>query len=170
MQHGLPNSRQQAPLAKGAPRLGQKIDGEHLKDEQLTSAGIQRQKVFAISFGAQGITVMIGVAAGVLKRVPPAEQAKDIEEYFIEDFVSDINRARVLRVRSVMQDLTADKFAGDVDANDNLESLITASGGDTALRYRVLENGKPVGELDMRELVKALVPRISSSEAGTRYH
>ena len=113
---------------------------------------------------------MIGVAAGVLKRVPPAEQAKDIEEYFIEDFVSDINRARVLRVRSVMQDLTADKFAGDVDANDNLESLITASGGDTALRYRVIENGKPVGELDMRELVKALVPRISSSEAGTRYH
>jgi ABC-type proline/glycine betaine transport system ATPase subunit len=89
---------------------------------------------------------------------------------YIEDFVSDINRARVLRVRSVMQDLTADKFAGDVDANDNLESLIAASGGDTALRYRVIENGKPVGELDMRELVKALVPRISSSEAGTRYH
>ena len=89
---------------------------------------------------------------------------------YIEDFVSDINRARVLRVRSVMQDLTADKFAGDVDANDNLESLIAASGGDTALRYRVIENGKPVGELDMRELVKALVPRISSSKAGTRYH
>ena len=89
---------------------------------------------------------------------------------YIEDFVSDINRTRVLRVRSVMQDLTADKFAGDVDANDNLESLIAASGGDTALRYRVIENGKPVGELDMRELVKALVPRISSSEAGTRYH
>ena len=58
----------------------------------------------------------------------------------------------------------------DVDANDNLESLIAASGGDKSLRYRVLENGKPVGELDMRELVKALVPRISSSEAGTRYH
>ncbi|MDG2402134.1 MAG: glycine betaine/L-proline ABC transporter ATP-binding protein, partial [Amylibacter sp.] len=38
------------------------------------------------------------------------------------------------------------------------------------LRYRVVENGKPVGELDMRELVKALVPRISSSETGTRYH
>lgn len=86
MQHGLPNSRQQAPLAKGAPRLGQKIDGKHLKDEQLTSAGIQRQKVFAIPFGAQGLTVMIGLAAGVIKRVPPAEQAKDIEEYFIERF------------------------------------------------------------------------------------
>jgi len=27
-----------------------------------------------------------------------------------------------------------------------------------------------VGTLDMRDLVKALVPRISSSESGTRYH
>ena len=89
---------------------------------------------------------------------------------YIEDFVSDINRARVLRIRSVMQELTEGKFAGDVDANDNLESLIATSGGDTSLRYRVVENGKPVGELDMRELVKALVPRISSSETGTRYH
>ena len=147
MQHGLPNSRQQAPLAKGAPRLGQKIDGEHLKDEQLTSA--------------DGAVIQQGEPQGIL--MAPADP-------YIEDFVSDINRARVLRVRSVMQDLTADEFAGDVDTNDNLESLIAASGGDTALRYRVIENGKPVGELDMRELVKALVPRISSSEAGTRYH
>jgi glycine betaine/proline transport system ATP-binding protein len=90
---------------------------------------------------------------------------------YIEDFVSDINRARVLRVRSVMQPLSEGQFAGDVQANDNLESLIAASGGDTALRYRVLDdNNKPVGTLDMRDLVKALVPRISSSEAGTRYH
>ena len=108
-----------------------------------------------------GAVIQQGEPQGIL--MAPADP-------YIEDFVSDINRARVLRVRSVMQDLTADKFAGDVDANDNLESLIAASGGDTALRYRVLENGKPVGELDMRELVKALVPRISSSEAGTRYH
>jgi len=89
---------------------------------------------------------------------------------YIEDFVSDINRARVLRIRSVMQNITEGKFSGDVNANDNLESLIATSGGDTSLRYRVMENGKPVGELDMRELVKALVPRISSSETGTRYH
>jgi glycine betaine/proline transport system ATP-binding protein len=90
---------------------------------------------------------------------------------YIEDFVSDINRARVLRVRSVMQPLSEGEFAGDVQANDNLESLIAASGGDTALRYRVLDGDKkPIGTLDMRDLVKALVPRISSSEAGTRYH
>lgn len=80
---------------------------------------------------------------------------------YIEDFVSDINRARVLRVKSVMKPLTGTDFVGDVDIRDNLESLIARSEGDTNQHYRVLESGTPVGELHMRDLVKALVPRIS---------
>ncbi len=91
---------------------------------------------------------------------------------YIEDFVSDINRARVLRVKSVMEPLqdptmldklTGKKFEGDVDIRDNLESLIARSEGDTALHYRVMDGDVPVGELHMRDLVKALVPRISST-------
>ncbi len=83
---------------------------------------------------------------------------------YIEDFVSDINRARVLRVKSVMEPLSGSKFAGDVDVGDNLESLIARSEGDTSLHYRVMSGGTAVGELHMRDLVKALVPRLSSSE------
>jgi glycine betaine/proline transport system ATP-binding protein len=83
---------------------------------------------------------------------------------YIEDFVSDINRARVLRVKSVMEPLTGTKFAGDVDIHDNLESLIALSEGDTTLHYRVLDGEQAVGELHMRDLVKALVPRMSSTE------
>ncbi len=83
---------------------------------------------------------------------------------YIEDFVSDINRARVLRVKSVMEPLKGTKFAGDVDIGDNLESLIARSGGDTTLDYRVMDGDTPVGELHMRELVKALVPRLSSTQ------
>ena len=86
---------------------------------------------------------------------------------YIEDFVSDINRARVLRVKSVMEPLTGSKFAGDVDVGDNLESLIARSEGDTSLHYRVMDGGSAVGELHMRDLVKALVPRLSSSENVT---
>ena len=85
---------------------------------------------------------------------------------YIEDFVSDINRARVLRVRSVMGKLAKGAtYSGDVDGGDNLESLIALSGGDTGHVYRVVENGKAVGQLDMRDLVKALVPRVSSTKA-----
>ncbi len=85
---------------------------------------------------------------------------------YIEDFVSDINRARVLKARSIMQPITAKKFAGDVRANDNLESMIAVSGGETSLTYRVLNAaGEPVGQIDMRDLVRALVPRVSSTAA-----
>lgn len=84
---------------------------------------------------------------------------------YIEDFVSDINRARVLRVRSIMDnEITQNDFAQDLDAEDTLESVIAISGGDTRQSYRVLKDGQPVGQLDMKDLVKALVPRAASGE------
>ncbi len=83
---------------------------------------------------------------------------------YIEDFVSDINRARVLRVRSVMRTSeTGRDIAGEVDHNDNLESLIALSGGDTTRSFRVMQDGEAVGEVDMRDLVKALIPRVADS-------
>jgi glycine betaine/proline transport system ATP-binding protein len=82
---------------------------------------------------------------------------------YIEDFVSDINRARVLRVRSVMEPQTGDSFDGDVSADSNLETLISLSEGDTNHIYRVTDGGQVVGQLDMKQLVRALVPRTSSS-------
>lgn len=78
---------------------------------------------------------------------------------YIEDFVSDINRARVLRVRSIMEPINRDTFDGEVEADSNLERLIAQSDGDTSLVYRVVENGTVKGQLNMQALVKALVPR-----------
>ncbi|MFT7017750.1 MAG: glycine betaine/proline transport system ATP-binding protein [Cellvibrionaceae bacterium] len=90
---------------------------------------------------------------------------------YIEDFVSDINRARVLRVRSVMlpsSDATIEQ-TGDIDHDDTLESVIALSEGDTSLSYRVMKDGKPVGVLNMRKLVRALVPtEQSDSSESTR--
>ena len=85
---------------------------------------------------------------------------------YIEDFVSDINRARVLRVRSVMSALTAEQFDGDIEAGSTLERLISMSDGDTNHVYRVMQDGEAVGQLDMKDLVKALVPRSSSNEGA----
>ena len=90
---------------------------------------------------------------------------------YIEDFVSDINRARVLRVRSIMTPLNGGDLPGDahgeVDLNDTLEDTIARSGGDTSHSYIVTREGTPVGVLEMTNLVKALVPRVAS-EAGAR--
>ena len=90
---------------------------------------------------------------------------------YIEDFVSDINRARVLRVRSIMTPLNGGgppaDAQGEVDFNDTLEDTITRSGGDTSHSYIVVRDGTPVGVLEMTNLVRALVPR-AASEAGAR--
>lgn len=83
---------------------------------------------------------------------------------YIEDFVSDINRARVLRIRSVMQAVSTDRFDGDVDASSNLEHLISLSGGDTNRLYRVVDGTEVVGQLNVKDLVKALVPRRSGTQ------
>jgi glycine betaine/proline transport system ATP-binding protein len=101
-----------------------------------------------------GAVVQQGEPQGIL--LHPADP-------YIEDFVSDINRARVLRVRSVMRGVSDKAVAGDVSADDTLEHLIALSGGDTTLSYRVMSEGTPVGVLDMKDLVKALVPRVSGS-------
>jgi glycine betaine/proline transport system ATP-binding protein len=87
---------------------------------------------------------------------------------YIEDFVSDINRARVLRVRSVMSAVSEAEIAGEVDAGKSLEDLIKLSDGDTNHIYRVTENGETIGQIDMKDLVRALVPRASSSDSIAR--
>ncbi|MGR3540094.1 MAG: quaternary amine ABC transporter ATP-binding protein [Hasllibacter sp.] len=79
---------------------------------------------------------------------------------YVEDFVRDINRARVLRVRSVMDPYGPDEaVAGAVQADERLEAVIAKAGGDTNLAFHVEEGGRPVGTLHMRDLVRALVPR-----------
>lgn len=88
---------------------------------------------------------------------------------YIEDFVSDINRARVLRVRSVMKPLNGETdFAGVVSVHDNLEKLIEISGGDTTHAYKVQQDGADVGMLDMKDLVRALVPAHASNKGAVR--
>ncbi|WP_299616124.1 glycine betaine/L-proline ABC transporter ATP-binding protein [uncultured Tateyamaria sp.] len=80
---------------------------------------------------------------------------------YIEEFVNDINRARVLRARSVMSppDAGYDGIQGAVDHQATLESVIAMSHGDTTIKFRVQKEGEDVGVLDMNDLVRALVPK-----------
>lgn len=79
---------------------------------------------------------------------------------YIEDFVSDINRARVLRVRSIMTGLDGQNTCtdGDVNAEDTLERVVSLSEGDTTKTYRVMNGDEEIGCLKMQDLVRALVP------------
>lgn len=101
----------------------------------------------------------------IVQQGEPQEILLNPNDPYIEDFVADINRARVLRVRSVMEK-TAEPCAdaaGEVDHDDTLETVIAVSEGDTTRRYRVMRDGAQIGVLHMRALVRALVPSRGAS-------
>jgi glycine betaine/proline transport system ATP-binding protein len=91
---------------------------------------------------------------------------------YIVDFISDINRARVLRARSVMRESgqAEPTEAEIVDHDATLEDVIALADGDTRKSYRVTRGGAEVGVLVMKDLVKALVRSAPSDEddAGAR--
>jgi len=105
----------------------------------------------------------------IIQQGEPQDILLNPNDPYIEDFVSDINRARVLKVRSIMTAIESDlpTDTDKVDFNDTLESVIAHSEGETVKSYVVMKEGNPVGALHMKDLVKALVPRISS-EASAR--
>ncbi|WP_412507879.1 quaternary amine ABC transporter ATP-binding protein [Roseovarius sp. SYSU LYC5161] len=105
----------------------------------------------------------------VVQQGEPQDILMKPNDPYIVDFISDINRARVLRVRSVMEktDHRPDTVAGEVDWDDTLESVIARSEGQTDLTYCVTRGGEQVGVLKMTDLVKALVPT-AAAEDGMR--
>ncbi|MDI9244168.1 betaine/proline/choline family ABC transporter ATP-binding protein [Marinobacter sp. CHS3-4] len=102
----------------------------------------------------------------VVQQGEPQEILMNPNDPYIIDFISDINRARVLRVRSIMEKTTEppEESAGDVSEHDNLESVIAKSDGNTDLVYRVTRKGKQIGVLDMKVLFRALVPTEAATE------
>jgi glycine betaine/proline transport system ATP-binding protein len=89
-------------------------------------------------------------------------------EPYIEEFLRDINRARALRVRSVMTPLSgpAPLTPDTIDADANLEDVLTRSGGDCTRCFLVTNGHQPVGTLDMSAVVLALVPRRAGEARG----
>jgi glycine betaine/proline transport system ATP-binding protein len=77
---------------------------------------------------------------------------------YIEEFVSDINRARVLQVRSVMDPIGEPQRTDEtIDSKMTLEALIAHSKGDANRKFIVAEGDKMVGTISMRAVLKALV-------------
>lgn len=106
----------------------------------------------------------------VVQQGDPQDILLDPGDPYIVDFISDINRARVLRVRSVMKSGTEAEanYAGDISERDNLETVLERSGGDTDLEFRVVRDGRQVGSLHMKDLTKALVPTAAATESRRR--
>lgn len=100
----------------------------------------------------------------VIQQGEPQNILLNPEDDYIVDFISDINRARVLRVRSIMQPFNGDAVVvGTVDRESTLEQVIAQTGGESTGVYTVLHEGEAVGQLDMRTLLRSLVPEKRAS-------
>ncbi|MFY0597137.1 MAG: betaine/proline/choline family ABC transporter ATP-binding protein [Cognatishimia sp.] len=96
----------------------------------------------------------------VVQQGEPQHILLNPEDDYIVDFISDINRARVLRVRSIMEPLNSGTaHAGEIQREDTLEQVIAQTGGESSGTYLVKHEGEPVGELKMSTLVRSLVPQ-----------
>ena len=96
----------------------------------------------------------------VVQQGQPQEILLNPADPYIEEFVADINRARVLRVRSVMTDRKPDApIDGEVAPGDNLESIIALAEGNLDRVFDVKKDGETLGYIDMKSVVQALVPR-----------
>lgn len=96
----------------------------------------------------------------VIQQGEPQQILLNPSDPYIEEFVADINRARVLRVRSIMSSEPPEgAVAGDVAPGDNLESVIAKAGGEADRVFRVTRGDEVLGHVSMVQVLRALVPR-----------
>ncbi|WP_418594815.1 quaternary amine ABC transporter ATP-binding protein [Ponticoccus sp. (in: a-proteobacteria)] len=104
----------------------------------------------------------------VVQQGEPQHILMNPNDPYIVDFISDINRARVLRARTVMtRGRAVANLSGSVDENATLEEVIATAEGDTTRSFAVMRDGSQIGALAMSDVVKALVPT-AASEGGMR--
>ena len=109
-----------------------------------------------------GDTIAILNDGMVVQAGDPQEIIMHPADEYIENFVQDINRARVIRARSVMEPVSAANGANlqtEVAANDNLEAVLAAMQGDPGGCVAVTQDGLTVGAITARRMLEVLPPQ-----------
>ena len=109
-----------------------------------------------------GDTIAILNDGGVVQTGDPQDIIMNPANDYIENFVQDINRARVIRARSVMEPVAAANGASlqaEVAANDTLETVLTAMQGNPDGCVSVTQDGLTVGTITARRILEVLPPQ-----------
>lgn len=77
---------------------------------------------------------------------------------YVAEFTRHVPRAKVIRAKTVMSPATAAHFAGDVQADDVIET-IAARVEASADPFRVMRNGQTLGQIDKAAVIDVLVGR-----------
>ena len=78
---------------------------------------------------------------------------------YVAEFTKHIPRAKVIKVRTLMQPLATSDHAGDVPASARVAEVADRIEA-AALPFRVLdENGTPIGEIHRKAVIDVLIGR-----------
>ncbi|MBT9385995.1 betaine/proline/choline family ABC transporter ATP-binding protein [Pseudooceanicola sp. CBS1P-1] len=94
----------------------------------------------------------------VIQQGEPQHILLNPSDPYIEEFVADINRARVLRVRSILRPGEPARCDGEIGPQANLETVIGMAGGAADRAFRVTRDGTLLGHVTMADVMRALVP------------
>ncbi len=93
----------------------------------------------------------------VVQAGDPQDIVMNPADEYIASFVRDINRARVVRARAVIQPVCDDDVLGvQVSADDNLETVLNALQGDTSGCVGVVHEGETIGMINVQTLLDVL--------------
>ena len=109
-----------------------------------------------------GDTIAILNDGMVVQAGDPQEIVMHPADEYIANFVQDINRARVIRARSVMEPVDAANGANlqaEVTANDTLETVLAAMQGNPDGCVGVTQDGLMVGAITARRMLEMLPPQ-----------
>ena len=129
--------------------------------------GLQRQLAKTIVFITHDLDEALKLAdeMAVLKdgRIAQQGDPQDIimrpRDPYIESFVRDVNRARVIRVRSILRPAPQGAhFACRLQADDNLEAVLQKSRGNLDATVGVERDGSIIGQVTVRDVIKVLRP------------
>ena len=109
-----------------------------------------------------GDTIAILNDGMVVQAGDPQDIIMHPADEYIENFVQDINRARVIRARSIMEPVAAangGSLQSEVAASDTLETVLAAMQGNPDGCVAVTQDGLTVGTITARRMLEVLPPQ-----------
>ena len=111
--------------------------------------------------------VILRDGAVVQQGTPQEIILKPVDEY-VSDFIMDINRARVLRVDSVME-TTKIESGPEVEAETKIEDALQILVGASVSEAKVSSDGKTIGSVSLDRMIAAIArPEIEKRESVYR--
>ncbi|RZO44925.1 MAG: glycine betaine/L-proline ABC transporter ATP-binding protein, partial [Proteobacteria bacterium] len=105
----------------------------------------------------------------VVQKGTPQEIVLNPADKYVTDFIKDINRGRVLRVSSIMEN-TKLKKGPEVEKNMILEDALQIISKSGASKGIVTENGTPIGSVEINRMIDAIVKPENKTEETSSYH